>query len=163
MDPLKAKAGLLWYQDVSGRALVAFRYVPLLAVLNLAWETVQLPLYAIWSKGTSSEIAFAVFHCTLGDILIGLAALVLALIFERERGLAEWRWKRIASLLALFGTGYTLFSEWMNTTLSRWVYSESMPTFNLGGTEIGLSPLVQWLVVPPMALWMTSRAISRAG
>lgn len=53
----------------------------------------------------------------------------------------------------LFGAGYTIFSEWMNTTVLRsWTYSSAMPTIDLGGFEIGLSPLAQWVVIPPLAL-----------
>lgn len=152
-----------WYRGRQVLAFFALRYLPWLAVLNVVWEFAQLPLYTIWTEGTRAEIAFAVFHCTLGDILIGLAALALVLTLTRARGIANWRWGRSALLLMLFGTGYTLLSEWANTTLLRWTYSALMPTLDLGGIEIGLSPLMQWLVVPPLALWRASRAIPRAG
>lgn len=35
------------------------RYLLFIAVANFVWEMVQLPLYAIWTDGTSREIAFA--------------------------------------------------------------------------------------------------------
>jgi hypothetical protein len=38
------------------------------------------------------------------------------------------------------------------TVLGSWSYAESMPRLDLGGIEIGLTPLAQWLVVPPLAL-----------
>lgn len=153
----------LWYRDRKALALVACRYLPWLAAVNLVWEIAQLPLYTIWTDGTRAEIAFAIFHCTLGDILIGTAALALVLTLTRARVIENWRWGRTALLLMLFGTAFTLFSEWANTTLLRWTYSALMPTVNLAGVEIGLSPLTQWLVVPPLALWRASRAIPRAG
>lgn len=143
-------------------AFITFRYLPWLTALNLAWEFAQLPLYSIWTEGTYAEIAFSVVHCTLGDILIGIAALALSLMLARARSLADWRWGRIILQLVVLGTGYTVFSEWMNTTLLRWTYAESMPTLDLGGIRIGMSPLAQWLVVPPLALLIALRAVPKA-
>jgi hypothetical protein len=138
-------------------AFITFRYLPWLAALNLVWEFAQLPLYSIWTEGTRADIAFALAHCTLGDVLIGIAALALSLMLTRARALADWRWDRIILLLVFLGTGYTVFSEWLNTTLLRWTYAESMPTLDLGGIEIGLSPLAQWLVVPSLALCLARK------
>lgn len=149
---------VLWYRDRQARSLILLGYVPWLAGLSLAWETAQLPLYTLWKEGEPGYIAFAVVHCTLGDVLIGSAALALALIITRERQAAEWRWLRVATLTALVGTGYTLFSEWMNVTILRsWSYAESMPTLDIGSFEIGLSPLSQWLVIPPLALYLARK------
>jgi hypothetical protein len=103
------------------------------------------------------EIARTVAHCTLGDILIGFASLMLALILGREGALAQWRWRRIVVLVLILGSGYTAFSEFLNTTLFRWTYSEAMPTLTLAGIEIGLSPLLQWFIVPPLALYLAAR------
>jgi hypothetical protein len=50
----------------------------------------------------------------------------------------------------LFGVCYTVFSEWRNTTVTMsWTYAPSMP--QLSG--IGLAPVVQWILVPALALW----------
>ncbi len=148
-----------WYRDSEARAFIWLRFVPLFAVLNLAWESVQLPLYTIWTAGTRSEIAFAVLHCTLGDVVIGVVVLALSLMLTRARGPADWQWSRVAVPLVYLGLGYTLVSELLNTNLDRWTYSELMPTLNLGGSEIGIAPLVQWILLPPLALRIALRAI----
>jgi hypothetical protein len=49
--------------------------------LNLAWEIAQLPLYTIWWTDPGPRIAFAVLHCTAGDLMIGAASLAAALLF----------------------------------------------------------------------------------
>lgn len=145
---------MLWYRDPGARSFVLLRYVLWLGGVNLAWETAQLPLYTLWKEASPAYVAFSVVHCTLGDVLIGSAALVLALVFGRERALAHWHWTRIAALTVLIGAGYTVFSEWMNITVLRsWTYAESMPTLEAAGFELGLAPLLQWLVVPPLALY----------
>lgn len=124
-------------------------------VLNLAWEAAHVRLYTLWQEAEAAYIAFSVVHCTLGDVLIGAAALALALVFGREGPLPQWRWGRIAAVTAIAGAGYTLLSEWMNTTLLRsWTYSKAMPTLDLAGFEIGLTPLAQWLLLPPIALYL---------
>lgn len=146
-----------WFRDRDARTFIGLRYLPWLAVLNLLWEIAQLPLYTIWNDGTRTEIAFAILHCTLGDILIGTAALALALTLTRSRALSGWHWDNVNVLLAVLGVGYTVFSEWLNTTLLRWSYSALMPTLNLNGFEVGMLPVVQWFVVPLLALYFARK------
>lgn len=45
---------------------------------------------------------------------------------------------------------YTVYSEWLNVTVrGSWAYAPSMPKLPVFGT--GLSPFLQWLVVPVIA------------
>jgi hypothetical protein len=91
-------------------------------------------------------------------VLIGAAALFTVLICARETALSRWRWRRIATLSGLIGLVYTVFSEWMNITwLGSWTYADSMPTLAIGRFDLGLSPMAQWLVVPPTALYLAGR------
>jgi hypothetical protein len=147
-----------WFRDRHAWRLIAHRYLPWFAVLNLAWEAAHVRLYTLWNEAEPAYIAFSVVHCTLGDVLIGTCALLLALILGREASVAEWRWGRIAILTMILGVGYTVFSEWMNITILRsWTYSEAMPRLELAGIDIGLSPLLQWLLLPPLALRLARR------
>ena len=134
---------------------VALRYLPWLALLSLAWEIAQLPLYTLWKDATPAYMAFAVAHCTIGDVLIGAGSLLLARILAREESFG----RRTLSWMLILAPAYTVFSEWLNTTLGRWSYSELMPLVPLGTIEIGLSPLLQWLVIPPLALHFAKRKI----
>ena len=152
----------IWYRDRNARVFILYGYLPWLAGLNLAWEAAHVRLYTIWTEAEPAYIAFSVLHCTLGDILIGGAALVLALILGRERALERWLWARIALLTVVFGAGYTIFSEWMNITLLRsWTYAEVMPTVEIGSFRLGLTPLAQWLVVPPLSLYLARRTVGK--
>jgi len=147
-----------WYLDRDARSLIAFGYLPWLGGLNLIWETAQLPLYTLWNEASAGTNAFSVAHCTAGDIAIGGAALIMVLILGRERAVSEWRWRRIAVWTALAGVAYTVFSEWSNTAiLGSWAYSELMPVLKVAGIDIGLSPLLQWLVLPPLALVLAGK------
>lgn len=71
--------------------------------------------------------------CTIGDLLIG-------------------------ALTTVLGAGYTFVSEWMNTSLTAaWQYSALMPTLAFNRVVIGLFPLAQWLLIPPLALYLARR------
>lgn len=147
--------GMRWYADRAALRFIALRYFPWIFGLNLVWETVQLPLYTLWTDGTPGFIAFSVVHCTLGDVLIGLSALAVALIATRAGASAHWKWGRIGALTVLVGVGFTAFSEWMNLAQGHWVYSGHMPVLRVFNAELGLAPLAQWLLVPPLALWLS--------
>ncbi len=151
-----------WYGDREAWRLIARGYLPWLAGLNLVWEIAQLPLYTLWAEGSPAYIAFAVGHCTAGDLLIGSAALAIALMVNRVGPIASWPWIRVALCTAIAGTAYTIVSEWTNTTLFRWSYSELMATISLGDARIGLAPLLQWLVVPPLSLYLARSTVQRA-
>jgi len=146
-----------WFRDPQARRLLLRGYVPWLAGLNLAWEIAQLPLYTLWSDASPAYAAFAVLHCTAGDVMIGMAALALALTLGRAHDPASWQWRRLAAIVLVIGVGYTVFSEWRNTSLWNWTYSALMPTLELGGWKLGLSPLLQWLIIPPVALYLAKR------
>ncbi len=139
--------------------LVALRaYLLVLAVGNLIWEAAHLPLYTIWRTGTWRENAFAVVHCTGGDLLIGTASLILALVLAGHQAWPARRFGLVATLAMVFGLAYTTFSEWLNIVIRQsWAYSELMPVLSLGGFDLGLSPLAQWIVVPLIAFVVARR------
>lgn len=138
-------------RDTPAFLLSLRRYLAVIAVGNLVWEFAHMPLYTIWDTGTVSEIVFAAVHCTGGDLLIAMSALLLSLLMFG----AGWPWERrsvrrvIASTMVV-GVSYTLFSEWLNIVVREaWAYSEWMPVVPI--VDAGLSPLLQWIVIPGLA------------
>lgn len=139
-------------------------YLGAIAAGNLAWETLQLPLYTIWRTGTLREQAFAVVHCTLGDLLIALSSLALALMIVGQSSWPSSRFWQVAGVTIIFGIGYTAFSEWLNVVVRvSWAYSEWMPVIPLFGFRLGLSPLLQWIVVPTAAFGLVRRMTFEKG
>jgi hypothetical protein len=124
--------------------------------LHLAWEILQLRYYTIWNHGNYQTIASAVLHCTLGDGLISAA-----LWFAAGALLRNWRWLcadiwRGGMLVWPLGLAYTAWSEWRNVyVLGSWQYADMMPL--LAG--IGLLPLLQWILVPPIS-WLLFRHLA---
>jgi len=129
---IKARAGL-W-------SALAF-------VLNLTWEIAQVRLYTIWGEADGLSVAWALFHCSLGDVAIALAMFALAGMVLRR---ADWPVSRpwTGSAIAVIGAvAFTVWSEWYNVyRAGNWGYTESMPMI----FGIGLSPLLQWLILPPV-------------
>ena len=136
------------------------RYLAAAAVGNLAWEAAQMPLYTLWRDGSPGEIAFAVAHCTAGDVLIAGTSLMAALALLGAPGWPRRRFAAVALAAIAFGLGYTVHSERVNLARGAWAYAPAMPTLPWLGT--GLSPLAQWLVIPAAALAWAGRAPNRA-
>lgn len=133
------------------------RYLSASLIGHLGWEAAQIRLYTIWSEGTPADVAFAILHCSGGDLLIAAASLAPALLIVGPRSWAQGRGAAFAALVVAGGVAYTVFSEWWNVEITRsWAYADSMPTLPWIGT--GLSPVLQWLVVPSAALWWARRA-----
>ncbi len=132
------------------------RYLVVSLAAHLLWEIAQLPLYTLWTTDPVQRQAFAILHCTAGDAMIAGLTLLVALSF-----FAPVDWPREGMRLVWIatvglGAGYTVYSEWLNIHVrGNWAYSDLMPTVPVIGT--GLSPLLQWLVVPTLALWIATR------
>ncbi len=128
------------------------RYLAAILLGNLIWEVLQLPLYTIWQEATLPTLAFAVLHCTLGDVAIAAACLVLALI---SFGTVDWArevraYRRVAAVATAIGVAYLVYSEYVNVGApGRWDYAPEMPRLPPFGT--GLAPFLQWLLLPPLA------------
>ena len=90
-------------------------------------------------------------------MIAGLSLLAALALFAR----ATWPSAGVARVYAgslAFGVVYTIFSEWLNTSVrGSWAYSDLMPVVPVIGT--GLAPLLQWFVVPTLAQWI---AVGRA-
>jgi hypothetical protein len=127
------------------------RFIVAVFMANLVWETAQMPLYTLWYTGTVREITWAILHCTLGDVMVASAGLIAALALV---GTAAWPGQRTGTVIAVLVigcVGYTIYSEYLNTVIRRsWSYSPWMPRLPWLGT--GLSPLAQWLIIPPLTL-----------
>lgn len=152
---IRAFAGPLWRH-------VVVPYLAFVSMANLAWEIAQLPLYTIGLDGTLGERTFAVLHCTGGDVLIATITLLVAvaLVGRREWPRSSTTFWRVAALTVGLGVTYTIFSEWFNIgILASWAYSDLMPVVPPFGT--GVSPLLQWIVIPVAAFLLLARMRAR--
>ena len=144
---LRAISSLL---SPSGWSL-ALRYLLVAAAANLVWEAAQLPLYTVWVTASRDDLANAVIHCTGGDAIILSLSLLLALLLTRTGAWPNHGYWRVTLMTTFLGASYAIVSEWLNTKiLLNWAYAPAMPLVPPFGT--GLSPLLQWLLIPPAVL-----------
>jgi hypothetical protein len=143
----------LWTAWKTSASLI-WQWAVLALGLHLLWEIGQLPFYTVWEEEDAWRIALYVAHCVLGDVMIAtLAYLAVALAWRRVDWPRQRPWAGGTMLVAL-GLGYTVFSEWYNVyRIGSWAYTAAMPRI-LG---IGLTPLLQWLVVPVVMLVLWHR------
>ena len=126
-------------------------------VLNLPWELVHTPLYADVTGG-AWWILWTRVHCTIGDVMILLGTFWITAALFRDR--RWWAREQRAPLMVFVALGfaYTVYSEWHNTKVAGgWSYAPAMPVI----FGIGLSPLLQWLVIPPLTIGLMRRRARR--
>lgn len=117
-----------------------------------------MPLYTLWDTGTRVEIAFAAIHCTGGDIMIASLTLLVALLLFGNNHWPRQSFLTVALAMIVFGIGYTIFSEWLNIVIRKsWAYNDAMPVVPI--IDVGLTPLLQWIVIPTVAMWWGSRSL----
>lgn len=144
--PVPGQRGLASLRRVAAALLV---WAGLSLPLHFGWEVAQLRLYTLWRDADPLHIAWAILHCTAGDVLIASATFALVSAALRGTDWPDRLPRRGLALLLIGGVAYTVFSEWFNVyRLGSWAYADAMPT--LWG--IGLAPILQWLLVPMLAL-----------
>lgn len=125
-------------------------------VLHFVWEFIQVPTYAGMAEMPHWEAIKLCMSATFGDVGFALTAFWAACLAARSR---DWilRPTRIPSaIFVAVGIVLTVGFEYYYTNVSlRWTYSDLMPLVPPLGT--GLSPLLQWLVIPPLVTWLTRR------
>ena len=128
-------------------------------LLNYPWEFLQLPLYALPPGTLPWQVVERCSLAALGDAVIMLASYWTVAIA------AGTRWwvlgptaRRLLGFVA-FGVLITILIENAATrsdsSVWGWRYSPSMPVLPL--LQVGLSPVLQWIIVPPLALWFVRR------
>lgn len=143
-----------WYTRSESWSFI-LRYLLRLALCSLVWEIAQLPFYTMWATPRWESIAIAVAHCTVGDVMIGTTALVVALALCRVGKPDNWHRTKVGMLSVVLTVTYTVLSEHINLARGSWSYSAWMPV--LPWIEVGLAPVAQWLIVPSIAWWWTNR------
>jgi len=127
-------------------------------LLHFVWEMWQAPFFADMASTAHWSEVVACSRATLGDAAMAVVAFWGGALPRRSRYwfVAPRGWE-VPIYLAI-GLALTVVFEWLATgPLARWSYSPEMPRLPIFGT--GLLPALQWVVVPPIALWITGRQL----
>lgn len=141
--------------DVLRRLAIVF----MIAVpVNYLWELGQSPLYL-----PPSRLGDMLWHCfvaSLGDgVIIGLIYGACAILFRDRDWYGRMSVARWGALLTVnLAVGISV--EWVGLRLHRWSYADAMPL--VPGVAVGLVPVLQMLVLPPLVFWVCRmRALRR--
>lgn len=127
-------------------------------LLHFVWEFLHVPLFADMPDMAHWDAVRFCARAALGDVVITLAAFwMVALVYQDRHWILAPPKAAIAGFIAV-GVVITVALEWHATAIAdRWQYGDLMPTLPVLGT--GLSPLMQWILVPPLAVWIARRQI----
>jgi len=156
-DPAKRAVGLSSFlrQAID---LPELNFAVFAFLLNFPWEFLQIPLYVGMADAPHWDATKVCAFATLGDAVIMVVAYWTAAVAARSRYwfLKPRQWPITVFLLA--GIAITIVLERLATgPLDRWQYAAAMPVVPLLG--VGLTPLLQWLVLPLICLWFVGRQI----
>jgi hypothetical protein len=119
----------------------------------------QVPLFAGMAAAGHWTAIQVCGRATLGDVAISLVA------FWAVAGAARSRiWilaptlRRRGGFVAV-GVLITIIMEWLATrVLGRWAYAPAMPVLPI--LEVGLAPVLPWILVPPLVVWFVRRQLT---
>lgn len=125
-------------------------------VTHFLWEMHQVPWFTGMADASHGSVVWLCIHATGGDVLILLAGFWFSsLVTGHRRWLIEGQRKPEITLIVA-ALVVTIVMEWLATgPLKRWRYADSMPIVPLLG--IGLAPVLQWLFLPPLIMWLSRR------
>lgn len=126
--------------------------------LNYPWEIAQSPLFE--QTDGVSQIWWHCFLAALGD---GVLVLLIHAAGALALGTAEW-YRRPGLIgyvvMAVVGLAIAVIVEWVAVhRLNRWAYGPAMPL--VPGLAIGLVPIAQMLVLPPIVLRLAAALAAR--
>lgn len=130
-------------------------------VINFVWEMLQMPLFSYPVNSSLARINLACIQASAGDAAMIVIAFWVVVFLQKDR---DWYLHPTVRSIALFllpGLIITIVFEAMATgPLNRWAYANSMPT--LPGLGTGLAPMAQWLLLPPLILFIVRHQVRRS-
>jgi hypothetical protein len=128
-------------------------------LLFFVWEMLQVRFYSGISQTDHWTGVKVCGLAALGDVLIELVAfrVVSRKTPEGRRWMSQPRpWPLVC--FVVIGLAITIVIEWLATgVLQLWSYSDRMPV--IPWLQIGLVPLIAWILVPPLVVWFCRRQI----
>jgi hypothetical protein len=122
--------------------------------LHFAWEMGQASLFTPMDRLPFWQATAWCARAAGWDVVISAAAYFAAALAARSILWPRRRTWWAATIYFLAGLGMTIGIERWALSVGRWEYGEAMPII----AGIGLTPLLQWIVVPTLILAIVRRA-----
>ncbi len=130
-----------------GRLHYLLRVFVLAVPINYIWEIAQAPLFV----EMEASIGWHCFVASLGDGLLVILIYGTGALLRRDSAWFQQPVFRDYALILLLGAALAIVVEWVALhVLQRWSYTTGMPIVPI--VNIGLTPLLQMLVLPPVIL-----------
>lgn len=130
-------------------------------LLNFPWEILQAPFFEGMAVASHWDAVKVCTGAAVGDAVIMLFAYWSVAVAASNR----W-WFRIASRVQMLGfiaAGVIItvaiehFATQSMDPAWGWRYADTMPTVPVVG--VGLTPVLQWILLPPLAIWFVRRQV----
>lgn len=142
--------------------LPEFNIAVFAVLLNFPWEFLQVPFFSGMPAAEHWDGVVTCTRATLGDAVIMLVAYECVSLRAGRYWLLRPTWSRVGSFVAA-GLVITVVIEKLAVSglwMGGWSYAERMVIVPLLG--VGLTPVLQWLLLPPLAIWFSRRQLGIA-
>lgn len=127
-------------------------------LLNFVWEMWVVPSYADMDEALHWDAVWLCTQATLGDVFILLTAFWTASAIVHTRAWVLGHRTLPFVIYLGMGLAVTVVFEYLATEVwNRWAYADHAPVLPVLGT--GIVPLLQWLLLPPLAISLTRRQL----
>ncbi|MEO9885748.1 MAG: hypothetical protein ABJR05_16840 [Balneola sp.] len=113
-------------------------------ILNFIWEVSQGPLFSDYVYDFQ-HISFCALASVADLIMVLLLYFVFSVTLKDPFWIRNFNLFKVLSLLFIGGAG-AILGEWRHLSEGNWSYTESMPVLPI--IEVGLTPLLQFIVLP---------------
>ena len=125
---------------------------------HFVWEMLQVPAYEGMSTMEHWAGIMVCTQATIGDVGFALTAFWVTAMFRGSRRWVLTPSVRDVLLFLIVGTVLTVAFEYYYVEVAhRWTYAAWMPLLPPFGT--GLSPFMQWLLVPLLVLLVSRKQL----
>lgn len=128
--------------------------------LHFAWEVSHSSLFSSMQAMPFTQALRECVRATFGDVALGVGSYLIVAACARDARWAASPGPRSLAALSALGVLATIVLEVHAITNGRWAYAEVMPLVPM--LDVGLTPLLQWIVVPPLSVLMTRALLARA-
>lgn len=123
-------------------------------LLNFVYEVWQAPYYEFYGKPSLSEKINDLTHCTFGDgVITLLCGWVVSWLVRSRYWVLNPTWK-LTLLFTGVGVVITLVLETYRVNVTK---AYGVPILAVPGLGISLLAVLQWIVLPPLVLYLARR------
>jgi len=123
-------------------------------LLNFVYEVWQSPYFEFYNMPLLADKIEYITHCTVGDGIITIFSFWIVSVLRGSRyWLLNSTWK-LTLLFTALGWIYTFISEIYRVQIAK-LYGVSVLV--IPGVGISWLPLLQWIILPPLVLYITKR------